>query len=206
MFLVAFSFYYLFVCLLLFSYQGKSFLFIYIMRYFIQIFHKIYFYDVSLVPVPLRAFYIYLFVCLFVCLFLVFWDRVSLYSPGCPGTHFVDQAGLKLRNLSASASRVLGLKVCAITPGYLLHLYPQNFSLSIYVCVCVCVCLCVLVCMCVLLIYTYTKEKENKQKWYEVKWEWMRKDVSEKLGNWKEYDRNYIIWKSQRTNEEGAIF
>ena len=40
----------------------------------------------------------------------VFRDRVSLYSPGCPGTHFVDQAGLKLRNLPASASRVLGLK------------------------------------------------------------------------------------------------
>jgi hypothetical protein len=25
---------------------------------------------------------------------LVFRDRVSLYSPGCPGTHSVDQAGL----------------------------------------------------------------------------------------------------------------
>jgi hypothetical protein len=24
--------------------------------------------------------------------FLVFLDRVSLYNPGCPGTHFVDQA------------------------------------------------------------------------------------------------------------------
>jgi hypothetical protein len=52
---------------------------------------------------------------LFVCLF--FRDRVSLYSPGCPGTHFVDQAGLELRNLPASASRVLGLKACATTPG-----------------------------------------------------------------------------------------
>jgi hypothetical protein len=31
-------------------------------------------------------------------LFLVFQDRVSLYSSGCPGTHFVDQAGLELRN------------------------------------------------------------------------------------------------------------
>jgi hypothetical protein len=30
--------------------------------------------------------------------FLVFQDRVSLCSPGCPGTHSVDQAGLKLRN------------------------------------------------------------------------------------------------------------
>ena len=29
----------------------------------------------------------------FFCLF-VFRDRVSLCSPGCPGTHFVDQAGL----------------------------------------------------------------------------------------------------------------
>jgi hypothetical protein len=38
-----------------------------------------------------------------------FWDRVSLYSPGCPGTHFVDQAGLKLRNLPISASQVLEL-------------------------------------------------------------------------------------------------
>jgi hypothetical protein len=43
--------------------------------------------------------------------------RVSLYSPGCPGTHFVDQAGLKLRNPPASASRVMGLKACATTPS-----------------------------------------------------------------------------------------
>jgi hypothetical protein len=35
---------------------------------------------------------------------LFFWGRVSLYSPGCPGTHSVDQAGLKLRNPPASAS------------------------------------------------------------------------------------------------------
>jgi hypothetical protein len=59
---------------------------------------------------------------LFVC-FVLFWfglvfgfrDRVSLCSPGCPGTHFVDQAGLKLRNLPASASQVLVLKGCATT-------------------------------------------------------------------------------------------
>jgi hypothetical protein len=44
-------------------------------------------------------------------LFFVF----SLYSPDCPGTHSVDQAGLKLRNPPASASQVLGLKVCATT-------------------------------------------------------------------------------------------
>jgi hypothetical protein len=44
-----------------------------------------------------------------------FRDRVSLCSPGCPGTHSVDQAGLELRNPPASASRVLGLKACATT-------------------------------------------------------------------------------------------
>jgi hypothetical protein len=44
---------------------------------------------------------------------LVFRDRVSLYNPGCPGTHFVDQAGLELRNLPASASAYAGIKgVC----------------------------------------------------------------------------------------------
>ncbi|GAB1301193.1 Predicted gene 8251 [Apodemus speciosus] len=39
----------------------------------------------------------------------------SLCSPGCPGTHSVDQAGLELRNPPASASQVLGLKACATT-------------------------------------------------------------------------------------------
>ena len=59
-------------------------------------------------------------ICLFVCFwFLFFRDRVSLYSPGGPGTHFVDQAGLKLKNLPASASQVLGLKACATMLGYL---------------------------------------------------------------------------------------
>jgi hypothetical protein len=52
---------------------------------------------------------------IFIYLFLVFRDRVSLYSPGCPGTHFIDQAGLELRNPPASASQVLGLKACATT-------------------------------------------------------------------------------------------
>jgi hypothetical protein len=53
----------------------------------------------------------------FVCLFgwLVFRDRVSLYSPGCPRTHSVGQAGLELRNPPSSTSQVLGLKACATT-------------------------------------------------------------------------------------------
>jgi hypothetical protein len=55
--------------------------------------------------------------------FFFFRDRVSLYSPGCPGTHFVDQAGLELRNPPASASRVLGLKACATTPGFSVWFY-----------------------------------------------------------------------------------
>jgi hypothetical protein len=45
----------------------------------------------------------------------VFQDRVSLCSPGCPGAHSVDQAGLELRNPPASGSQVLGLKACATT-------------------------------------------------------------------------------------------
>jgi hypothetical protein len=55
-----------------------------------------------------------------------FRDRVSLCSPGCPGTHFVDQADLELRNLPASASRVLGLKVCATTSSTV-----RNFNMNI---------------------------------------------------------------------------
>lgn len=36
--------------------------------------------------------------------FMVFQDRISLFCPCCPGKHFVDQAGLTLRDLPASAS------------------------------------------------------------------------------------------------------
>jgi hypothetical protein len=77
-----------------------------------------------------------IFVCLVGWLVLVFQDRVSLCSSGCPGTYFVDQAGLELRNLPASASRVLGLKACTTTPGliFVLCLFAcflsQNLSLS----------------------------------------------------------------------------
>jgi hypothetical protein len=48
----------------------------------------------------------------FVCLF-VFWFFETGFL--CPGTYSVDQAGLELRNLPASASQVLGLKACATT-------------------------------------------------------------------------------------------
>jgi hypothetical protein len=57
-----------------------------------------------------------------------FWDRVSLCSSGCPRTHSVDQAGLELRNLPASASRVLGLKVC--TTSARLYFVLRSFAIT----------------------------------------------------------------------------
>jgi hypothetical protein len=80
---------------------------------------------VCILPLVLFCFLFvcFVFFCLFFVLFcFVFRDRVSLYSFGCPGTHSVDQAGLKLRNPPASASQVLGLKACTTTPG----LYPSS--------------------------------------------------------------------------------
>ena len=47
---------------------------------------------------------ILIFTLLFVCLF-VLRDSVSLHSLGYPGTRFVDQAGLKFRDLPASTSQ-----------------------------------------------------------------------------------------------------
>jgi hypothetical protein len=60
---------------------------------------------------------------LFVCLF------VSLCSLGCPGTHSVDQAGLRPRDPPAFASRVLGLKACATTEYRLSH---QSFLINAF--------------------------------------------------------------------------
>jgi hypothetical protein len=60
--------------------------------------------------------YSLLVVSLFFFFFGFFRDRVSLCSPGCPGTHSVDQAGLELRNPPASASQVLGLKCFRLVP------------------------------------------------------------------------------------------
>jgi hypothetical protein len=88
------------------------------------------------------------FVCLFVlsvfgfvfCLFifLFFRDRVSLCSPGCPGTHSVDQAGLKLRNPPACAGikgvrhhcpQPLAFQFLRPQPNHILHTY-RAFNIS----------------------------------------------------------------------------
>jgi hypothetical protein len=64
-----------------------------------------------------RFYSFYLFICLSVCLSVClcfFGVRVSLCSPE---TCSVVQADLQLRDPPASASQVLGLKACAITPG-----------------------------------------------------------------------------------------
>jgi hypothetical protein len=75
------------------------------------------------------------FVFLF-CFFETGFLCISLAS-GFPGTHFVDPVGLKLRNLPASASQVLGLKVCATTARHFFNLILVSF-----ICVSVCICVC----------------------------------------------------------------
>jgi hypothetical protein len=58
------------------------------------------------------------FLVLFVCLFLiVFFETGFLCIALAVLELTVDQAGLELRNLPASASQEMGLKVCATTPG-----------------------------------------------------------------------------------------
>ena len=67
---------------------------------------------------------------LFLSFFFLFQDRVTLCSPGCPGIHTVDQAGLELRNLHASASQVLRLKVCSTTWQLVICFISVTFKLS----------------------------------------------------------------------------
>ena len=48
----------------------------------------------------------------------------SLYRPGCPRTHYVDQVGLELRDSPASTSQVQGLK------AVLAHLTKESICAS----------------------------------------------------------------------------
>lgn len=59
---------------------------------------------------------IFLMLVFFCFVFLLFWDTVSLLSLDCPGTHYIVQAGLKLR-FTFCDSLVLGLKAWAIIPA-----------------------------------------------------------------------------------------
>ena len=81
----------------------------------------------TLPQLPIQSVSYYYCVC--VC---VFRDRVSLYSPGCLGTHSVDQAGLKLRNLPVKiASQVLGLMACTTTSQHFVVFLKQMGYLSL---------------------------------------------------------------------------
>jgi hypothetical protein len=65
----------------------------------------------------------------------LFRDRVSLYSPGCPGTHFVNP-GWPRTEPPTSASRVLGLKKCA-TPRqqyrpFFILLFEAGFCYTVF--------------------------------------------------------------------------
>jgi hypothetical protein len=67
---------------------------------------------------------------------LVFQDKVSLCSPGYPGTHSVDQIGLEFRNLPASASQVLGLTACTTTArlkAYILEIKNYFYIACIFI-------------------------------------------------------------------------
>jgi hypothetical protein len=63
--------------------------------------------------------YVYMYVYMYVFTYLlVFRDRVSLCSSGCPGTHPVDQAGLELRNPAPLCLSSTGIKgVCHHCPA-----------------------------------------------------------------------------------------
>jgi hypothetical protein len=67
-----------------------------------------------------------------------FFKTGFLCSPGCPGIHSVDQAGLELRDLPASASQVLGLKAWATTAQPSLSLLQAKSFIYSFVCFATC--------------------------------------------------------------------
>jgi hypothetical protein len=69
----------------------------------------------------------FLFLSFLKFIYLFIWFFETGFRPGCPGTHFVDQAGLELRNTPASASQVLGLKACTTMPSFLNFLYVKLY-------------------------------------------------------------------------------
>jgi hypothetical protein len=61
----------------------------------------------------------------------LFFSEVVFLCIALAETHFVDQTGLELRNPPASASKVLGLKVCTTTPSSF-SFFCFNFLLDIF--------------------------------------------------------------------------
>ena len=61
--------------------------------------------------------------------FLLFWDRVSLCSSGCPATCSLEKGGLKLRDPPISAPQVLGSKVCATIAKLYILIYGIDYHL-----------------------------------------------------------------------------
>lgn len=61
------------------------------------------------------------FCCLFGGFFFSFFSPKTC-SPSCPGTHYIDQSGLELRDALDSASQVIGSKVWATTAQQSLYL------------------------------------------------------------------------------------
>lgn len=76
--------------------------------------------------------------------FIFSWDKVSLCSPDCPGTYYVDQANLKLSEvLPASASaEIKGMPGVLWVKVYLCFsfIYCTYMYMYDYVCACVYVC------------------------------------------------------------------
>jgi hypothetical protein len=55
---------------------------------------------------PYRSFFLFFY-----------WDEGPLWSPGCPGTHYVDPAGLELRGLPDAVSPECWGQMCAPQPS-----------------------------------------------------------------------------------------
>lgn len=63
---------------------------------------------------------LWLLICTWIGIFLFFfsfWERFLICSCGWPGTHKVEQSGIKLRDLHTHVFRVLGLKEYTTTPN-----------------------------------------------------------------------------------------
>ena len=64
---------------------------------------------------------------------VVFHDRVSLCSPGCPETYSVVQDAFELRDLLTAASIVLGLEACATTGRFCIFQTQRNAERHLHV-------------------------------------------------------------------------